>query len=155
MRALRVVSDDEIPQPAMVFESNEMTDLSVLDDGHANIFKIALARLLATELAELTFAEIVDGLPTLASFYDFHLSYNKTDHPVYALNHTELCAGVLEKTRQIRDTFDPMTLAFKTEVYICFERQKLQQLPWAFLTYIHVSSFWLSNARHATRNGLS
>jgi hypothetical protein len=117
MRARQESFGDEILQPTMVFEPKEMSDLSALDDGHASIFKIALSRLLATELAELTFAQIVDGLPTKASFRDFHAYFDQTNHPVFALDHDELCPGVLEKTRQIRDAFDPMSLTFKTEVH--------------------------------------
>lgn len=103
MRARHESFGDEILPPTMVFEPNEMSDLSALDDGHASIFMRALSRLLATELAELTFAQIVDGLPTKASFHDFHLYFNKTNHPVFALDHAEICPGVVEKTSQLRD----------------------------------------------------
>lgn len=68
MRARRESFGDEIPPTATVFEPKETSHLDALDDEHANIFKTALSRLLATELAEHTFAEIVDGLPTKASF---------------------------------------------------------------------------------------
>lgn len=116
MRARLESFDDEIPPPATVFEPKEMSHLSALDDEHASIFKTAFSRLLATELAELTFAQIVDGLPTKASFQEFHRYLNRTNHPVFALDHAELCPGVVEKTRQIRDAFDPMSLVFKAEV---------------------------------------
>jgi hypothetical protein len=116
MRARRESFDDEVPPPATVFEPKGMSNLDSLDDEHANIFRSALTQLLGTDLAEHTFAEIVDGLPTKASFSAFHRHFNKTDHPIFALNHTELCPGVIEKTRQIRDEFDPMSLTFKTEV---------------------------------------
>ncbi|KAK3360753.1 hypothetical protein B0T25DRAFT_588984 [Lasiosphaeria hispida] len=58
-----------------------------------------------TALAELTFAQIIDGLPTKASSY-----------------HAELCPGVVKKTRQIRDAFDPMSFTFKTELLSAFQR---------------------------------
>ena len=118
MRARRESFGDETPLPATVFEPKEMGHLDALDDEHANTFKSALTRLLATEPAEHTFAEIVDGLPTKASFRDFHRYFDTTTHPIFALNHTELCPGVIGKTRQIRDEFDPMSLTFKTEVYL-------------------------------------
>ncbi|KAB5547036.1 hypothetical protein GE09DRAFT_1129682 [Coniochaeta sp. 2T2.1] len=121
MRARREPSGDAIPPPTGVFEPKEMGNLSALDDGHANTFKTAISQLLATELAVLTFAQIVDGLPTKASFREFHLRFNKTNHPVYALDHDELCPGVVEKTREIKDSFDPMSLAFKTELLSAFQ----------------------------------
>ncbi|KAK4444017.1 hypothetical protein QBC34DRAFT_488060 [Podospora aff. communis PSN243] len=122
MRARRESFDDDIPSPATVFEPKEMSNLDSLDDEHASIFRAALTRLLGTELAEHTFAEIVDGLPTKASFSAFHRYFNTTNHPVFALDHTELCPGVIEKTRQIRDEFDPMSLTFKTELLSAFQR---------------------------------
>ncbi|KAB5559827.1 hypothetical protein GE09DRAFT_1114620 [Coniochaeta sp. 2T2.1] len=67
MRARREQFGDEIPLPTVVFEPKGMGDLGAVDDTHASVFKTAISRLLATELTELTFAQIVDGLPTKAS----------------------------------------------------------------------------------------
>lgn len=47
---------------------------------------------------------------------------DSTSHLVFALDHAELCPGVVEKTRQIRDAFDPTSLVFKTELLSAFQR---------------------------------
>jgi len=139
--------DEDKPLPAMVFEPKEMSQLDTLDDEHSDIFKTALSRLLATELAEYTFAQIIDGLPTTASLRNFNLWIHNTNHPVIALNHVELCPGVIEKTRRIRDEFDPMSLTFKAEVCLAIT------LPTILLTLC--SSSQPSNAPHPTRKDSS
>ncbi|KAK4131656.1 hypothetical protein BT67DRAFT_444454 [Trichocladium antarcticum] len=73
-------------------------------------FKQALARILLLPVAEFTYSEILDGLPTENSFLKFHL--HKEGNPVFELNHTSLCAGVIQKTRRSRDSFDPLSLTF-------------------------------------------
>jgi hypothetical protein len=40
------------------------SDISALDSLHADAFKQGLARILSTQVAEFTFSEILDGLPT-------------------------------------------------------------------------------------------
>ncbi|KAJ4307149.1 hypothetical protein N0V88_000528 [Collariella sp. IMI 366227] len=72
---------------------NTTGTLSALDDAHAAVFKQALARILSTEVAEYTYAEILDGLPTETSFLEFH--FYQEGHPVFTQNHTSLCPGVL------------------------------------------------------------
>lgn len=74
---------------------------------HGRAFKQALARILSTQVAEFTFSEILDGLPTEESFLEFHL--RKEGNPVFALNHTSLCPGAVQKMRGFRDSFDPLT----------------------------------------------
>ncbi|TQW06614.1 hypothetical protein IF2G_06036 [Cordyceps javanica] len=80
-------------------------DLGDLDEEHRNSFIKALLRILHTEVAELTYAEILDGIPTSASYFDFY--YPQEGHP--AISHTELCPGILDRTRQLRDQLDPRT----------------------------------------------
>lgn len=90
------------------------TNLTVLDAAHADVFQQALTRVLSTQVAELTFAEILDGLPTEDSYLEFHL--RKQGHPVFELKHTTLCPGVVERMRAFRDGFDPLTLSFPSAV---------------------------------------
>ncbi|TQV94738.1 hypothetical protein IF1G_06749 [Cordyceps javanica] len=87
-------------------------DLGDLDEEHRNSFIKALLRILHTEVAELTYAEILDGIPTSASYFDFY--YPQEGHP--AISHTELCPGILDRTRQLRDQLDPRTLHFSSSV---------------------------------------
>ncbi|KAL2022503.1 hypothetical protein VTK56DRAFT_5110 [Thermocarpiscus australiensis] len=90
--------------------SDEHTSISVLDRQHAEAFKQALARILSTKVAESTYAEILDGLPTIDSFREFH--FWQEGHPIWELEHTSLCPGVLERTRAFREAFDPLQLTF-------------------------------------------
>ncbi|EGX91112.1 hypothetical protein CCM_05269 [Cordyceps militaris CM01] len=92
-----------------------------LDEDHRNSFIKALLRILHTEVAELTYAEILDGLPTSASYFDFF--YKQEGHP--AINHTELCPGVLNRTYQLRDQFDLTTLHFPSSLLSSFQATQL------------------------------
>ena len=85
-------------------------NLSSLGVEHAGAFKQALSRILSSAVAEFTYSEILDGLPTEESFLEFHL--HKKGNPVFELNHTSLCAGIIGKIRGFRDSFDPLTLIF-------------------------------------------
>lgn len=87
-------------------------NLGDLDEEHRNSFIKALLGILHTEVAELTYSEILDGIPTSASYFDFY--YQQEGHP--AINHKELCPGVLDHTRQLRHQFGPTTLHFSTSV---------------------------------------
>ena len=92
----------------------DCSNIDTLDEHHAAIFRSALSNVLSTPVAEHAFAQIVDGLPTEESFTEFNGW--KEGHPVFELNHTELCDGVIEKTRDFRSNFDPSSLTFKRQV---------------------------------------
>ncbi|KND89038.1 hypothetical protein TOPH_06332 [Tolypocladium ophioglossoides CBS 100239] len=80
--------------------------LDCLPGRHRDVFSRALSNVLYTEIAELTYAQIVDGLPLSSvqkDAYDFGL-YLPGRHPLHD-RHTELCPGVLERTRQIHREF--------------------------------------------------
>jgi hypothetical protein len=84
-----------------------------LEEKHHDIFFRALSKVLSTEIAELTFAQIVDGLPlpqVADDTYDNGGSLSHI-HPLYT-KHTQLCPGVLETARQFRANFDPHILQF-------------------------------------------
>ncbi|OAR01351.1 hypothetical protein LLEC1_07781 [Akanthomyces lecanii] len=96
-------------------------DLDDLDEEHRNSFIKALLRILHTKVAELTFSEILDGIPTSASYFDFY--HPQEGHP--AISHTELCPGVLDRTRQLRDQLDPGTLHFSSSLLLSFQATEL------------------------------
>lgn len=87
--------------------------ISTLDDDHQKILKRSLSRILATEIAEITYAQIVDGLPLYLVAYDSDAP-PWGNHPIKS--HPDLCPGVLEKTREFRDNFDPEILQFDSRV---------------------------------------
>ncbi|KAM3451882.1 hypothetical protein NHJ6243_009486 [Beauveria neobassiana] len=122
-------------------------NLDDLDEEHRNSFIKALLRILHTEVAELTYSEILDGIPTSASYFDFY--YQQEGHP--AISHTELCPDVLDRTRQLRDQINPRTLHFSSsckEVYLHSSlRNRAQTLyPPTPLQFDNLMRFLLSEA---------
>lgn len=84
-----------------------------LEEQHCDIFVRAVFNVLSTQIAEFTFAQIVDGLPlseVADDTYDNGGSLSNI-HPLRA-KHTQLCPGVLETTRRFRADFDPNILQF-------------------------------------------
>lgn len=93
----------------MANELVELATVEVLDADHRQSFEQALMRVLQTEPAERTFAEIIDGLPVRRSYVEFH--WPQDGHP--ANNHTELCPGIMEKAREFRSRFTATRLRFQ------------------------------------------
>ncbi|KAG6358643.1 hypothetical protein INS49_012161 [Diaporthe citri] len=94
----------------------------VLDPNHQNVFATAMSNLLSTEIAERTFAQIIDGLPLKDVAFSMRThEYTRYD-PVFS--HVELCPGVLERTRMLRDAFDPKAMELRTDVL-----QRYQEVP--------------------------
>lgn len=90
------------------------SSIDALDEGHRRIFTNAIINILATDLAEFTYAQILDGLPTEESVRSgFHFMH---DHPVFTLRHENLCEGFLDKARKFRSHFDPSELRFDRSV---------------------------------------
>lgn len=88
----------------------------VLDANHQSIFAIAISNLLSTEIAEQTFAQIIDGLPLKEVAFSLRDTEYTTRDPVFA--HVELCHGALEKTRMFRDSFNPKAMELRMDVSI-------------------------------------
>lgn len=89
-----------------------MLSLEGLDVEHLQHFRRALFNVLSAPVAELTFAQIVDGQPTSNVYAGDHFF---TDNlPV--MQHETLCPGSIEKTRAFRAGFDILSLNFKPSV---------------------------------------
>ena len=97
-------------------EQNETHSPEHLSLDHLGALTRAISNVLLTEIAEFTFAQILDGLPTLSSLREFHSLLDLDDHPVK--QHTTLCDGVLERLRAFRSEFDPLSLKF--DPYVSF-----------------------------------
>lgn len=80
------------------------------------VFCNALDRILFADIAETTFSEIIDGLPTWDSWLEFDVW--QEGHPVDVLGHKELCVGTREKARTFRAEFDIYSLSFPTAVCV-------------------------------------
>lgn len=103
----------EVLQPELLAraEATETVTAEHLDVEHLMSFRNAITNIRHTEIAEQTFAQIVDGLPTKSSFSELHSTSKDLGHP--ASTHVSLCEGVIERTRQFRTTFDILSLKFE------------------------------------------
>lgn len=91
-----------------------VSNINELDGEHRSILINALGNILSTDVAESTFAQILDGLPTEEVARDgFHYM---RDHPVFVLGHQSICDGFLEKARGFRARFDPLELRYELQV---------------------------------------
>jgi hypothetical protein len=88
--------------------------LEDLEGEHRQLLIRAITRILSTELAETTYAQIIDGLPIADVAYDSH-DPPHDDHPLNEA-HRELCPGMLDKAREFRDGFRPEILTFDSQV---------------------------------------
>lgn len=118
MRAL--IEDYEIPpMPDMAARGPDVTEswisIENIDSDHLAALTQALSNVISTELAEFTYAQIVDGLPTRESFAEFRSFYPAGDeHPAY--RHQHLCDGALDIARQFRSELSPLALRFDPHV---------------------------------------
>ncbi|KAJ0123807.1 hypothetical protein J7T55_012277 [Diaporthe amygdali] len=85
-----------------------------LDEDHLAAYVRAVTNVLSTELAESTFAQLVDGLPLWDVVDGLHHYGLEEDEPVF--RHRELCPGVIEKTRTFCAAFEPRALYIRTGV---------------------------------------
>ncbi|KAK4245686.1 hypothetical protein C7999DRAFT_42773 [Corynascus novoguineensis] len=92
--------------------------LEDLAGDHRRLLIRAIERVLSTEVAEFTYAQIIDGLPTgdvAVNSRDQPYGYDQHLHPIYSA-HDELCPGTIEEARQFRHEFQPEILAFDSKL---------------------------------------
>ncbi|KAK7934571.1 hypothetical protein PG985_000066 [Apiospora marii] len=112
----------ELP-PDTTEEDNAPTrKLSIADieEGHRNYFITAITRLISTDIAEVTYAQLFDGLPLSDVAGNRGYSAFPDDHPIYEV-HEELCPGMVDKTRKFRNEFHLETLRFDAELLLEFQ----------------------------------
>lgn len=102
-------------QPAEVAESRKLS-ITDLDGEHRQLLVRAITRVLSTPLAEITYAQIIDGLPIADVAYESR-DQPYDGHPMEHA-HEELCPGMLDKAREFRDDFRPEVLKFDSKVRI-------------------------------------
>lgn len=94
--------------------STRTATIEILDGPHQEAVRLSISNILTTEIAETTYAQIIEGLPLIDVVRDVYGDLLCDDHPICA--HTELSAGVLETARRFRTGFDPGTLRFDSTV---------------------------------------
>ncbi|KAI1775497.1 hypothetical protein F4818DRAFT_441591 [Hypoxylon cercidicola] len=110
------------PTDARINADAKTMKLSVgaLDSRHCELFVRALRRVLSTDDAKLTYAQIIDGLPLIDTVDDTvggGLSYG---HPLYDM-HDKLCEGVMERTEEMSASFDPNVLKFDSRLLFAYQ----------------------------------
>ncbi|KAL6361371.1 hypothetical protein LRP88_04839 [Fusarium phalaenopsidis] len=98
-------------QSPSITDDSQIRSLSIdiLDGDHYDLFTRAITRILSTEIAELTYAQVIDGLPLTQVIYESRGGKLPKGHPLHSA-HQELCPGMLDKTRQFREEFEPEIL---------------------------------------------
>lgn len=96
--------------------SDHLGSPNVLDEAHQRALERAVGNILETELAERTYGQILDGLPTEESINESHSWVE--DHPVHTMPHTEICPGYVDQARQFRAAFNIAELRFQMKVRV-------------------------------------
>jgi len=81
---------------------------------HRDDLERAIRNVLSTEIAETTFAQVVDGLPVASVDGDRCHGHLSGLHPLRD-KHVDLCPGVLERTKQLYDEFDVNLITFEAK----------------------------------------
>jgi hypothetical protein len=112
-------TDNKAEQIArLIAESRAVVKSSVsnLPQRHRDIFERALRRVLSTELAQVTYAQIIDGFPVVNVAEDRRGWGIDRDHPVFHDNHDQLCPGAWEKMDEFHASFDIDVLSMDERV---------------------------------------
>lgn len=88
--------------------------INIIDEPHRDVVASGISRVLSAEIAETTYAQIVDGLPLLEVLKDVYGDLTCPNHPIH--QHTQLKDSTLDTVRQFRDEFDPNILQFDVPV---------------------------------------
>ncbi|EXK98260.1 hypothetical protein FOQG_01230 [Fusarium oxysporum f. sp. raphani 54005] len=91
-----------------------------LDQAHQDTVTSAIARILDTDIAEITYAQIIDGLPLGEVAFESRGGMPHRDHPINHC-HDKLCDGILDSTRGFRSTFDRNILKFDSRLLFAFQ----------------------------------
>ncbi|KAJ2990395.1 hypothetical protein NUW58_g2425 [Xylaria curta] len=89
-------------------------------DQHRELFERALRNVLSSGVAELTYAQIADGLPLKSVVCNSRYGPFHVDHPMMTM-HTELCSGVVERFRSIRSAFNITSLKFDSTLIHAYQ----------------------------------
>jgi hypothetical protein len=87
---------------------------SITSESHRQILDRAIRNVLSTELAQFTYAQIIDGLPIADVAWDRRLHSIMGEHIID--DHETLCPGALEKAQEYYQEWDPSSLKFDPEV---------------------------------------
>ncbi|KAF7547357.1 hypothetical protein G7Z17_g7789 [Cylindrodendrum hubeiense] len=78
---------------------------NIYSELHRHVLDRAIKNILSTALAQFTYAQIIDGIPTGDVSWDRRYCGVFGEHPIDS-EHEELCPGTLEKAREYYEQFD-------------------------------------------------
>lgn len=93
---------------------DHLESADLLDESHRQVLERAVRNILVTELAEKTYAQILDGLPAEEAIEESYRWID--DHPVHLTSHAKICAGYIDRARRFRTAFDLSELRFQSNV---------------------------------------
>jgi hypothetical protein len=93
----------------------EYVGLHRLEGTHHDSLFVALRNVLNTDIALVTYAQIIDGLPTSDAAWDQYASKYWPAHPIN--DHKMLCEGALEKAKGFRASFAMTDV--KVDLQVC------------------------------------
>ncbi|KAJ3546444.1 hypothetical protein NM208_g1995 [Fusarium decemcellulare] len=82
-----------------------------IETKHRDVFRRAVSNVLSSPIAEITYAQIIDGLPLSDVTLDTHEGTPCPGHPLLD-ERIEVSPGILEKARQLRSSFDATVMKF-------------------------------------------
>ncbi|KAM5346982.1 hypothetical protein ACJ41O_009987 [Fusarium nematophilum] len=112
-------TSDRLPKPTQGADLPRIS-VDVLDGDHRELFTRAISRVLATDIAEVSYAQILDGLPLRGVICDTADGLPPDSHPIYHV-HEELCPSAIKKTREFRDSFDLQILEFNSRLLFAYK----------------------------------
>jgi hypothetical protein len=91
------------------------TSADSLPAKHRSTFDRAVSNVLSLRIAEITYAQVLDGLPLADTAADnYHTITIPRKHPIW--NHVALCPGVLQAIRDFHESWDSSILPFDCRV---------------------------------------
>lgn len=87
----------------------------IRSEDHRNALDRAIKNVLSTKLAQFTYAQIIDGLPTGDVCFDRRYPGVFGEHPIDS-DHEELCPGSMERAHEYYQQWNPEILMFDPKV---------------------------------------
>lgn len=95
-------------------EIQPQVSMQLLAPDHHHTLVQAIQNVLSTEVAEITMAQLIDGLPLMSTAWNMRGNLLLRSHPLSS--HETLCEGVVEQAKAFRSAFDPAILSFDVSV---------------------------------------
>ncbi|POS75556.1 hypothetical protein DHEL01_v206060 [Diaporthe helianthi] len=90
--------------------------IALLDKNHCSALQKAISNVVDTKIADATFAQIIDGLPTEDVAWDRSRHKLRASHPLS--DHIALCPGVSDKVKAIKADFQIDSLDFSSSIAV-------------------------------------